>query len=152
VVHISKNIRYMNCGEWSSFPHQGLFHKENCANTCKSWSCRSVTLGINLFNAALLSPIHRVAAVAIILWACAVASIGFIKPSTTAAIFLTERDPSSERSCDACDYSLISEGKPYRLSQEERSIFWEVIVSVILSKKLYMYMCPIPNGLRDKDI
>jgi hypothetical protein len=34
----------------------------------------------------------------------------------------------------------------YRVSQEERSIFWEVIVSVILSKKLYMHMCPIPNG------
>jgi hypothetical protein len=27
-----------------------------------------------------------------------------------------------------------------------KSIFWEVIVSAILSKKLYMYMCPIPNG------
>jgi hypothetical protein len=33
----------------------------------------------------------------------------------------------------------------YRVSQEERTIFWEVIVSVILSKKLYMNMCPIPN-------
>jgi hypothetical protein len=33
------------------------------------------------------------------------------------------------------------------MSQEERSIFWEVIVSVILSKKkMYMFMCPIPNG------
>jgi hypothetical protein len=28
--------------------------------------------------------------------------------------------------------------------QEERSIFWEVIVSVILSKNVYMNMCPIP--------
>jgi hypothetical protein len=36
--------------------------------------------------------------------------------------------------------------------QEERSIFREVTVSVILSKKLYMYMCPIPNGFRDRDI
>jgi hypothetical protein len=35
------------------------------------------------------------------------------------------------------------------VSQEERSIFWEVIVSVILSKKLYVYMCPIPNVFRD---
>jgi hypothetical protein len=34
----------------------------------------------------------------------------------------------------------------YRVSQEERSVFWEVIVSAILSKKVYMYMCPIPNG------
>jgi hypothetical protein len=40
----------------------------------------------------------------------------------------------------------------YRMPQEERSIFWEVIVSVILSKKLYMYVCPIPNGFRDRAI
>jgi uncharacterized membrane-anchored protein len=40
----------------------------------------------------------------------------------------------------------------YRVSQEERSVFWEVIVSVILSKKLYMNMCPIPNGFRDRTI
>jgi hypothetical protein len=32
----------------------------------------------------------------------------------------------------------------YRMSQEERSIFLEVIVSVILRKKVYMNMCPIP--------
>jgi hypothetical protein len=29
-------------------------------------------------------------------------------------------------------------------------VFWEVIVSVILRKKLYMYMCPIPEGFRDR--
>ena len=40
----------------------------------------------------------------------------------------------------------------YRVSQEERSIFWEVIVSVILSKNVYMNMCPIPNGFRDRAI
>jgi hypothetical protein len=40
----------------------------------------------------------------------------------------------------------------YRVSQEERTIFWEVIVSVILSNKLYMNMCPIPNGFRDRAI
>jgi hypothetical protein len=40
----------------------------------------------------------------------------------------------------------------YRVSQEERSIFWEVIVSVILSKKLYMNTCPIPNGFRDRAV
>jgi hypothetical protein len=27
------------------------------------------------------------------------------------------------------------------------SIFWEVIVSVILSKTVYMNMCAIPNGV-----
>jgi hypothetical protein len=35
-----------------------------------------------------------------------------------------------------------------RCPQEESSIFWEVIVSVILSKKVHMYMCPILNGFR----
>jgi hypothetical protein len=40
----------------------------------------------------------------------------------------------------------------YRMSQEERSIFWEVIVSVILSKKMYICMCPIPNCFRDRAI
>ena len=40
----------------------------------------------------------------------------------------------------------------YRVSQEERSIFWEVIVSVILSKNVYMNICPIPNGFRDRAI
>jgi hypothetical protein len=29
------------------------------------------------------------------------------------------------------------------MSQEERSILWEVIVSVILSKEMYTYMCPV---------
>ena len=38
------------------------------------------------------------------------------------------------------------------MPQEERSIFWEVIVSVILSKNVDMNMCPIPNGFRDRAI
>jgi hypothetical protein len=38
----------------------------------------------------------------------------------------------------------------YRMFQEERSVFWEVIVSAILSKILYM--CPIPNGFRDRAV
>ena len=40
----------------------------------------------------------------------------------------------------------------YKVSQEEKSIFWEVIVSVILSKSVYMNMCPTPNGFRDRTI
>jgi hypothetical protein len=40
----------------------------------------------------------------------------------------------------------------YRVSQEERSVFWEVIVSVILRKKMYMFMCPIPNDFLDRAI
>ena len=38
------------------------------------------------------------------------------------------------------------------MSQKERSIFWEVIVSVILSKKVYMYLCSILNGFQDRAI
>jgi hypothetical protein len=35
--------------------------------------------------------------------------------------------------------------------QEEKSVLLEVIISAILSKKkVYMYMCPIPNGFRDR--
>ena len=40
----------------------------------------------------------------------------------------------------------------YRVSQEEMSIIWEVIVSVFLSKNVYVNMCPIPNGFRDRAI
>jgi hypothetical protein len=32
------------------------------------------------------------------------------------------------------------------------SIFWEVTVSVILSKNLYMYMCHILNDFRDRAV
>jgi hypothetical protein len=35
------------------------------------------------------------------------------------------------------------------MTREERSIFWEGIISVILTKKVHMKMCPIPNGFRD---
>ena len=37
----------------------------------------------------------------------------------------------------------------HRVSQEERLIFWEVRAEVILSKNVYMNMCPIPNVFRD---
>jgi hypothetical protein len=36
--------------------------------------------------------------------------------------------------------------------KEERSIFWEVTVSVILNKKVYMHICHILNGFRDTAI
>jgi hypothetical protein len=39
-----------------------------------------------------------------------------------------------------------------RVYQEERSIFGEVIVLVILSKNVYMNVCPIPNCFRDRAI
>jgi hypothetical protein len=40
----------------------------------------------------------------------------------------------------------------YMMSHEERSIFWEVIVSAILSKNVYVYIYTIPHGLRDSAI
>jgi hypothetical protein len=36
------------------------------------------------------------------------------------------------------------------MPQEERSVFLEVIVLVILKKKAYVYKCPIPNGFSDR--
>jgi hypothetical protein len=35
------------------------------------------------------------------------------------------------------------------VSQKEILIFWKTVLSIILSK-MYMYMCPSPNGFRDK--
>ena len=40
----------------------------------------------------------------------------------------------------------------YRVSQEERSIFWEAIIKVSLSKNFDMNVCPIRNGFRDRAI
>ena len=37
----------------------------------------------------------------------------------------------------------------YRLFQEESAMLWEMIVCVILSKKVHMNMAPILNGYRD---
>jgi hypothetical protein len=33
--------------------------------------------------------------------------------------------------------------KSYIQVSQERSMFWEVTVSIILSKKVYMYTCPV---------
>jgi hypothetical protein len=33
----------------------------------------------------------------------------------------------------------------YRVSKQQRSLFLEVIISVILNENMYMYMCPAPN-------
>jgi hypothetical protein len=40
----------------------------------------------------------------------------------------------------------------YMLFLKERSIFWEVIVSVILNKNVYIYMCTISNDFQDRAI
>jgi hypothetical protein len=40
----------------------------------------------------------------------------------------------------------------YRVSQEERSLFQEVIVSVIRSRRLYMYPRPVTNGFQHRAV
>jgi hypothetical protein len=42
----------------------------------------------------------------------------------------------------------------HRVSQEERSVLWEVIILAILSKKVYtyLYMCHILNSFQDRVI
>ena len=44
--------------------------------------------------------------------------------------------------------TLIEDGT-YRVIQEESAILWEMIVCMILSKKVHMNMGPILNGYRD---
>jgi hypothetical protein len=36
--------------------------------------------------------------------------------------------------------------------QEERLIFWEVTITVIVNKKVYMHVCPVFNAFRDRAI
>jgi hypothetical protein len=40
----------------------------------------------------------------------------------------------------------------YRVSQEERSIFCEVIVSVILSKKVYICICVLFRTVSEMEL
>jgi hypothetical protein len=40
----------------------------------------------------------------------------------------------------------------YRVIQEERSILWEVIVSMTMSKEVHMNVCKILNGYRDNAV
>jgi hypothetical protein len=40
----------------------------------------------------------------------------------------------------------------HMLIQEGRSIFWEVIVSVIMKKRVHMNVCLILNGYRDRAV
>jgi hypothetical protein len=49
-------------------------------------------------------------------------------------------------------FTILSVSGLYRVYQEERLIFREVIVSVILSKKVYMYMCFIQNAMSSHEL
>jgi hypothetical protein len=52
------------------------------------------------------------------------------------------------------DFAVGASGSPFVLlaREEERSIFWEAIVSAFLSRVVYVYMCPVPNRSRDTAI
>jgi hypothetical protein len=49
----------------------------------------------------------------------------------------------------ACTWQAISFPALYTMIEEEMSIFLEVTVSAILSKKVNVYRCPIPSFFRD---
>jgi hypothetical protein len=49
---------------------------------------------------------------------------------------------------DGILYQCVPRVAVYTVFQEELPMFWEIIVSVILNKKVYMYMCVIPNDFR----
>jgi hypothetical protein len=49
-------------------------------------------------------------------------------------------DKGNQREISFTSQTHKSRFTPYRMSQEERSIFWEVIVSVILSINVYVYV------------
>jgi hypothetical protein len=42
--------------------------------------------------------------------------------------------------------------KIYRMIQEERSIFWEMIALVIVRKNVHVNMCLILNGYQDRAV
>jgi hypothetical protein len=84
-----------------------------------------------------------------------------LRPQLPANIFLEKSAGSDMRWWPMCNngfqqsfylFSVRTDRVIYRVSQEERSIYFKFIVSVILSKKLYTYMCPIPNSFRDRVI
>jgi hypothetical protein len=58
----------------------------------------------------------------------------------------------STKNCISSHWCVSWVGMIYRVSQEERSIFCEVIVSIILGKNLCMNMCPILKGFRGRSI
>jgi len=62
--------------------------------------------------------------------------------------------------CPGFNIYGVNTGKPvsglcvciYRVIQGERSMFWEVIVSVTVRKKFHVNMCLILNGYRDRAV
>jgi len=63
----------------------------------------------------------------------------------TTPVFLSTQDWKWCEGKSPC----LETGYIYRVIQEESAIIWEMIVCVILSKKVHMNMGPILNGYRD---
>jgi hypothetical protein len=51
--------------------------------------------------------------------------------------------------CGVLVFSVVDRNGQLTAPAVEKSIFWEVTVSAILSKTVDMYICPIPNCFRD---
>jgi len=49
-------------------------------------------------------------------------------------------------------FSILSTVQNIQVSKEESSVFWEVTISVIVSIKLFLYMCSIANGFPDRAV
>jgi hypothetical protein len=86
--------------------------------------------------------------------ACLKESLNKLKPETTKSNeYEAHDDTDCAHTLRAVSHAAIQSkfhialtSCVYKVFQEERSIFWKVIVSAILRKKVYMSMCPIPNG------
>jgi hypothetical protein len=55
--------------------------------------------------------------------------------------------PSFDYVCRLHEWTAL-----YRVIQKERSIFWDGIVSVIVTKKIYMNMCAVLSVYRDRAV
>jgi hypothetical protein len=67
----------------------------------------------------------------------------------TVAVYCENLTEHTDTMCGQnAEFGMVKRVVYTECPQEERSIFWEVIVPVIPRKKVYMNMCPIKNGFR----
>ena len=89
-------------------------------------------------------------------WLLGILSLVILRPERVAKYSSpSSTEPKNDRTITSTpSYAFIaSTGTPltfhlYRVFQEESAILWEMIVCVILSKKVHMNMGPILNGYR----
>jgi len=82
---------------------------------------------------------------------CCDISAGLIRPADLYATYYMGLFFDMRVSTSLNPFFSVPLHKPsvYRVSQEEISLFYKVIISVILNKKLCMYTYAIPNAFRD---